>query len=64
MVIAAWISGAIGAICAVIGILSASEAVAFLYDLPPGFSPLFWLGLGGLFLLASIAFTVGRSDYD
>jgi hypothetical protein len=64
MAVAAWISGSLGAVCAVIGILSATGAIAFLEDLPAGFSPLFWLVLGGLFILGSIALAVGRNSYE
>jgi hypothetical protein len=58
------IAGGIGGLCAVIGIVTATEAV----EIPLGdqFTWLFWLMLAGILLLASIAFSQGRGggDYD
>ncbi|MFC1950004.1 hypothetical protein ACFLVU_04375 [Chloroflexota bacterium] len=64
MAIAAWVFGALGGLCVVVGILSATEVLTFLNDLPAGFSPLFWLALGAVSLLACIAFTIAYTEYE
>ncbi len=64
MAIAAWVLGGLGGLSAVAGILMATEAISFLNDLPAAFTPLFWLTLGIVLLLASIAFAVSRTDYE
>ncbi len=51
----AWIFGGIGGLCAVMGIITATEVI-------PEYAALtwmFWMVLSGILLLASIAFTVG-----
>ncbi|MBA7716922.1 hypothetical protein ES703_126007 [subsurface metagenome] len=56
MVVLAWIFGAIGGLCAVWGIVTATEVVSEY----AGLTWMFWMVLSGILLLASIAFTVGR----
>jgi len=53
------IAGAIGGLCAVMGIVTAAEIA----DLQIGeqFTWMFWFVLSAILLLASIAFAVGRS---
>lgn len=58
MAIAAWILGSLGGLCAAMGIVTAAEV---LEPLGTEFTPTFWLMLGGILLLASIAFAVSRS---
>jgi len=53
----AWVFGAIGGLCALMGIITAAEVVA---PLGTEFTWMFWLVLAGVLLLASIAFAVGR----
>ena len=55
MVMLAWIFGAIGGLCAVMGIITATEVVSEY----AGLTWMFWMVLSGILLLASIAFTVG-----
>ena len=57
MVMLAWIFGAIGGLCAVMGIITATEVVSEY----AGLSWMFWMVLSGILLLASIALTVGGS---
>ena len=52
----AWILGILGGLCAVMGIITATEVVPEY----AGLTWMFWLVLSGILLLASIAFTVGR----
>lgn len=56
MGISAWISGILGGLCAVMGILTATAVVSEVAEL----TWMFWLVLSGILLLASIAFTVGQ----
>ncbi len=57
----AWIFGAIGGLCAVWGIITATEVVSEF----TGLTWMFWLVLSAILLLASIAFSVGRgSSYE
>ncbi len=61
MGMSAWILGILGGLCAVMGIITATEAVPEY----AGLTWLFWLVLSGILLLASIAFIVGRgSSYE
>ncbi len=64
MAIAAWVLGGLGGLSAVAGILAATEVVTFLNDLPAAFTPLFWLTLGIVLLLVSIALAVSRTGYE
>ena len=63
MAIAALIFGIIGGLCAVMGIITATEVIPLLAELPAAFTAMFWLTLGAVLLLACIAATVSRS-YD
>jgi len=61
MVMSAWISGILGGLCAVWGIITATGV------LPEyaGLTWMFWMVLGAILLLASIALTLGRgSNYE
>ena len=51
----AWILGILGGLCAVMGIITATEVVPEY----AGLTWMFWLVLSGILLLASIAFSVG-----
>lgn len=64
MAIAAWFLGGLGGLSAVAGILAATEAFTFLNDLPAAFTSLFWLTLGMVLLLVSIALAVSRTEYE
>ena len=64
MATAAWILGILGGLCAVTGIITAAEVVPFLAELPAAFTPMFWLTLGAVLLLACIAFAVSRGEYE
>ncbi len=55
MGMSAWISGILGGLCAVWGIITATGVVSEY----AGLTWMFWLVLSGILLLASIAFTVG-----
>ncbi len=56
MGISAWIFGILGGLCAVWGIITATEVVSEY----AGLTWMFWMALSGILLIASIAFTVGR----
>jgi len=56
MGMSALIFGILGGLCAVMGIITATEVVPEYAEL----SWMFWMVLSGILLLASIAFTVGR----
>ena len=64
MAIAAWVFGILGGLCAVTGIITATEVVPLLAELPTAFTPIFWLTLGVVLLLACIAFAVSRAEYE
>ena len=64
MAIAAWVFGALGGLCAVTGIITATEVVPLLAELPAAFTTMFWLTLGVVLLLACIAFAVSRAGYE
>ena len=61
MAIAAWVLGSLGGLSAVAGIVAAVEVMP---SLGAEFTPTFWLLLGGVLLLASIAFAVSRGAYE
>ena len=63
MGIAAAIIGAIGGLCAVMGIVTA-VGVIDLNTIVPQFTWEFWLMLSAIFLLASIALSLGRTSYE
>lgn len=54
------IIGGIGGLCAVMGVVVATEAVAI--PLGEQFTWTFWLVLSAILLLASIALSVGRGE--
>ena len=56
MGMSAWICGILGGLCAVWGIITATEVVSEY----AGLTWMFWLVISAILLLASIAFTVGR----
>ena len=64
MVIAAWVLGILGGLSAVAGILAATEIISVLNELPAAFTPIFWLTLGAVLLLACIALVVSRTEYE
>ena len=64
MAIAAWVFGVLGGISAVVGIVTATEAVTFLADLPEQFNALFWVALGAVLLLGCIACAMSRREYE
>ena len=53
----AWIFGIIGALCAVMGIITAAEVVPVFFT---EFTAMFWMVISAVLLLISIAFVVGR----
>jgi len=57
----AWIFGALGGLCAVMGIITAAEVIPLL---GAGFTAMFWLALGAVLLLSCIAFAVSRGSYE
>ena len=57
----AWVFGIIGGLCAVMGIITAAEVIPVLGT---EFTAMFWIALGAVVLLVSIAFAVGRSGYE
>ncbi|MBA7624014.1 hypothetical protein ES703_31418 [subsurface metagenome] len=60
MGILAWIFGAIGGLCAVMGVITAAGVIPEFAEL----SWMFWLVLSAILLLATIAFAVGRGGYE
>jgi len=64
MAIAAWVFGVLGGLCAVTGVLAATEVIPLLSELPSAFTPLFWLTLGVVLLLACIAFAIAQPQYE
>jgi hypothetical protein len=57
MTVFAWVTGIIGGLCAVMGIVTALGAVPLL---GAELGWLFWFALSGILLLASIVFTLAR----
>jgi len=56
------IVGALGGLCAVMGVITAAEIIPLIGS---QFTWMFWLVLSAILLLASIAFALGRgSSYD
>jgi lipid-A-disaccharide synthase-like uncharacterized protein len=64
MAMLAWLFGILGGLCAVMGIVTATDTVPALAQLPTAFTPIFWLALGAVLLLACIAFSVSRTEYE
>lgn len=58
MGVTAVIAGAIGGLCAVMGIATAAEVIPLVM---PQFTWMFWFVLSAILLLASIALSLGRS---
>lgn len=61
MGVMAAITGAIGGLCAVMGIVTATEVIQLI---SPQFTWMFWFVLSAILLLASIALSLGRGDYE
>ncbi|HUV75047.1 MAG TPA: hypothetical protein VMW00_00135 [Dehalococcoidales bacterium] len=57
MSISAVIVGAVGGLCAVLGIITAAEVIPLVM---PQFTWMFWFVLSAILLLASIALSFGR----
>ncbi len=57
MAIFAWLTGFLGGLCAVMGVLTAVEVVP---SLGAEFTWMFWFVLAAILLLMSIALAVGR----
>jgi len=57
----AWTFGAIGGLCMVMGIITAFAVIPVLV---PALTWMFWFVLSALLLLASIAFAIGRGEYE
>jgi hypothetical protein len=64
MGILAWILGILGGLCAVMGIIVATEAVTLTVDAAAVADWMFWLGLTGVLLLGSIAAAVNRGQLE
>lgn len=62
MAIAAWVLAILGGLCAVMGIITAAEVVTI--DIGTEFTAMFWLTLGAVLLLGSIAAAVSRTAYE
>ena len=52
----AWIFGVLGGLCAIMGTITATGAVPEY----AGLTWMFWMVLGAILLLASVALTIGR----
>ena len=61
MGILAWVFGALGGLCAVMGIITAAEVVPLL---GAEFTTMFWLVLGAVLLLVCIVFALCRTGYE
>jgi len=61
MVIVSGVFGIIGVLCAVVGILRASEVMPLI---GADFTAMFWLVLSAISLLVSIATALSRSNYE
>ena len=64
MAILALVFGVLGGLCAVMGIVTATEAVTLLAELPEAFTAMFWLVLGAVLLLACIACAASRTEAE
>ncbi|MDP2729049.1 MAG: hypothetical protein Q8O55_00995 [Dehalococcoidales bacterium] len=64
MAILAWVLGILGGLGAVVGIIAAAELVPLLTELPAAFTPIFWLTLGAVLLLACIATVLANRQYE
>jgi len=61
MGIASAITGGVGGLCAIMGIVTAANLVQ---PMMTEFTWMFWLVLSAILLLASIAFALGRGSYE
>ena len=61
MGILAWILAILGALCAIMGIVTAVEVIA---PLGVALTAMFWLALSAVLLLACIAATIAMSSYE
>ena len=61
MALLAWVLGILGGLCAVMGIITATEAIALLGD---ELTWMFWFGLAGILLISCIAAAVGSRGYE
>ncbi len=61
MSIMAAIAGAIGGLCAVMGIITAVEVIPLI---TPQLTWMFWFVLSAILLLGSIAIALGRGGYE
>ncbi len=57
----AWTFGAVGGLCMVMGIITATEVVPLLGS---AFTWMFWFMLATILFLACIAFAIGQSRYE
>ena len=64
MVILAWILGVLGGLSAVMGIVTATEAIPALEQLPAPFTAIFWLTLAIVLMLSCIAAVLSRTEYE
>jgi hypothetical protein len=64
MTIVAWVLGILGGLCAVMGIVTATDMVELLTELPAAFTPMLWLTLGIVLILACIATVLSRKEYE
>lgn len=64
MAVLAWIFATLGGLCAVVGIITATESVSLLNDLGTQFTAVFWLTLAATLLLVSIVAALFRTSYD
>ena len=64
MGLTAAIVGAIGGLCAVMGIVTAAKVVPSLAIMMPQFTWNFWFALSAILLLGAIAFALGRGSYE
>ncbi len=60
MAIMALVFAILGGLCTVMGIITATEVVPLLAELPAAFTAMFWLTLGAVLLLACIATALSR----
>jgi len=64
MGILALILGILGGLCAIMGIIIATEAVSLTMGAPALADWMFWLILSGVLFLACIATAVSRREYE
>ena len=64
MGLTAVIVGAIGGLCAVMGIITAAEVFPIISSNMPQLTWNFWFALSAILLLGAIAFALGRGGYE